>query len=169
VFKTETSYRMRSVLGTLVLTAFGAGALLPEIGYAQEEPVVYPAKGQNAQQQEKDRFECYSWAKKQTGFDPTQQAQATQPPASGQKEGAVRGAARGAAGGAIGGAIAGDAGTGAAAGAGVGAAAGAARKRRGEKEKEQAAAQQEAAAAGKKDTYNRAFGACMEGRGYTVK
>jgi hypothetical protein len=46
---------------------------------AQPEPVVkappvqvffYPKMGQTSAQQDRDRFECYHWAVKQTGFDP---------------------------------------------------------------------------------------------------
>lgn len=33
---------------------------------------VYPKQGQNEEQQARDRYECYSWARGQTGFDPTQ-------------------------------------------------------------------------------------------------
>jgi hypothetical protein len=33
---------------------------------------VYPRNGQTAAQQSADRFECHSWARSQTGFDPTQ-------------------------------------------------------------------------------------------------
>lgn len=29
---------------------------------------------------ENDKYECYSWAKQQTGFDPTRQLKATEPP-----------------------------------------------------------------------------------------
>lgn len=32
----------------------------------------YPTKGQSKEQQERDRYECYLWAVKQTGFDPGQ-------------------------------------------------------------------------------------------------
>lgn len=38
---------------------------------------IYPQKGQSQQQQEKDKYECYSWAKQQTGFDPVASPQAT--------------------------------------------------------------------------------------------
>src|SRR5436305_2680821 len=38
---------------------------------------VYPAKGQSAQQQQKDEYECHGWAVQQTGSDPTK-AQTTQ-------------------------------------------------------------------------------------------
>jgi len=33
---------------------------------------VYPKEGQSEQQQAQDRYECYKWARTQTGFDPTQ-------------------------------------------------------------------------------------------------
>lgn len=33
---------------------------------------IYPKKGQSAEQQETDRYDCYRWAVNQTGFDPTQ-------------------------------------------------------------------------------------------------
>lgn len=33
---------------------------------------IYPKKGQSAEQQDTDRYECYRWAVQQTGFDPTQ-------------------------------------------------------------------------------------------------
>ena len=42
-----------------------------------QDPVVYPAKGQSQEQTDRDKFECYTWAKQQTGFDPMQQSQAT--------------------------------------------------------------------------------------------
>lgn len=32
---------------------------------------VYPKEGQSAEQQAADRYQCHSWAKEQTGFDPT--------------------------------------------------------------------------------------------------
>jgi hypothetical protein len=35
---------------------------------------VYPRNGQTQEQQSADRYECHSWAKGQTGFDPTQPA-----------------------------------------------------------------------------------------------
>jgi hypothetical protein len=39
-----------------------------------DDPVVYPKNGQTKDQQAADQFECHSWAKNQTGFDPTQPA-----------------------------------------------------------------------------------------------
>lgn len=96
-----------------------------------QDLIVYPAKGQSQDQMEKDKFECYSWAKKQTGFDPMQTPQATAPPPQqeAQQGGVLRGGARGAAVGAVGGAIAGDAGKGAAIGAASGAMIGGMRRR----------------------------------------
>lgn len=128
---------------------------------------VFPKENQTKEQQEQDTFTCYKWAKEQTGFDPTKPvAQASAPPPQG---GAAKGAAKGAAVGAIGGAIGGDAGKGAAIGAGVGAAAGAHKRRQGQRQQEaaqqQATKQQEASVEG----YQRAFGVCMEGKGYAVK
>jgi hypothetical protein len=118
---------------------------------------IYPQRGQSAQQQQQDRFECHQFAVQQTGFDPTMGAAQTQAPTTGT----VRGAARGAAVGAIGGAIGGDAGRGAAIGAGTGAAFGTMRRN------SQIRSQQQAANA-QADAFNRALAACLTGRGYTV-
>jgi hypothetical protein len=134
----------------------------------QATPVAYPAKGQSAQQQQKDQNACYSWAKSHTGIDPAQVA-AQPPPPSGPAVGGgerVQGAARGAAGGAVIGAITGDAGRGAAVGAVGGTVVGGARARRNQQANQaNAQAQQQ----GAMDTFNRAFAACMQGRGYTVQ
>ena len=144
---------------------------------------VFPAKNQDATQQSGDEAACFGWAKSQTGIDPMnitapQASQPSQEQAANTGGGErVRGAARGAAAGAAIGAIAGNAGTGAAAGAAAGTMAGGARKRRGEQEaaaqqQQQQAAdaqQQQAAIAQQKATYNKAYSACMEGKGYTVK
>jgi len=130
--------------------------------------VPYPSKGQSPSQQNRDEGECYAWAKKQTGIDPVATASAPAPSSGAAVGGGerVRGAARGAAGGAAIGAIAGDAGKGAAAGAVVGTMAGG-RQARQNKAAQQQQAQQ--AKAQTLQTFNRAFGACMEGRGYVVK
>ena len=130
--------------------------------------VAYPAKGQPAKQQSKDEGECFAWAKQQTGIDPM--AVASQPtkqegPAVGGGE-RVRGAGRGAAGGALIGAAAGDAGKGAAIGAVAGTMVGGHRARKNKEAKEQ---QAEQAKAGTLQQFNKAFGVCMEGRGYIVK
>jgi hypothetical protein len=36
--------------------------------------IAYPRNGQSEQQQSTDKFQCHTWAKAQTGFDPTNQA-----------------------------------------------------------------------------------------------
>jgi hypothetical protein len=139
-----------------------------------QQPIVYPAKGQTPQQQQRDRGECDAWAKQTTGIDPVAVAQAPTPqpqggPAVGGGE-RVAGAARGAAGGAVIGAIAGDAGEGAGVGAVAGTMVGGARARRNKAAKQQQAqAQGEAQKQQAISTYNRALAACMESRGYTIK
>jgi hypothetical protein len=42
---------------------------------------VYPKNGQSADQQARDRFECHTWARDQSGFDPTQPGSAAAPDA----------------------------------------------------------------------------------------
>ena len=141
---------------------------------------VYPSQGQSQEQQSRDRYECHIWAVQQTGFDPTQAAQAAAPAAPRLAQeaplgGLLRGAARGAAVGAVGGAIAGDAGKGAAFGAATGALIGGFRRRDQRRRQEQAQrnyaqaqAQQGAVPAEQRGSYNRAIAACLNGRGYTV-
>jgi hypothetical protein len=134
-----------------------------------QKPIVYPAKGQSPQQQGQDEAQCNAWAKQSTGIDPAVVASNPAPQQTGPAVGGgqrTRGAARGAAGGAAVGAIAGDAGKGAAAGAVVGTMAG------GRRARQDQAAQNQQAQAQQQDliqTYYRAYGACMEGRGYTIK
>jgi predicted lipid-binding transport protein (Tim44 family) len=136
--------------------------------HAAQEPIVFPAKGQSNEQTEKDKYSCYSWAKGQTGFDPMQAPTATAPPPE-KKGGVVKGAAGGALAGVAIGAIAGDAGKGAAIGAASGGIVGGARRAKSNKEQEKYAQDQAAGYDQKRSTYNRAWGACMEGKGYTVK
>lgn len=137
--------RTRSQLAIgAVLTAL----LLPA---AAQKPSAYPAKGQSSSTQSKDDAECLAWAGQQTGGPSAAPA-----PVQGER---LKGAARGAVGGAAIGAIAGDTGKGAGVGAVAGTMAGGHRKR-----------QKEAAAqASSTDAYNRAYAACMSGRGYSVK
>src|SRR5215510_7703574 len=82
---------------------------------------IYPQRGQSAQQQQQDRFECHQWAVQQTGFDPTMPMAMPPPAAPPPRSSALGGAMTGAAVGALGGAIGGNAGRGAAIGAGAGA------------------------------------------------
>ncbi len=152
----------------LVLLIFGLSVFAGSTGFAQE-PIIYPAKGQSNEQMEKDKYECYSWAKQQTGFDPMQAQQAPPPTGGGSGGQVIKGAAVGAAGGAAIGAIAGNAGKGAAIGAVSGTMIGGIRKNANQKKQAEAQQQQAAAVAAGRSAYSRAFGACLEGRGYTVK
>jgi Glycine-zipper domain len=130
--------------------------------------IAYPERGQTQEQQQRDRFDCYQWAVSQTGFNPQQQAYAPPPSAAPQQGQVLRGAGRGAALGAVGGAIGGDAGKGAAIGAGVGGLFGAMRRRDATMQQEQMQSQQYAATSQQMGMFNRAMGACMRGRGYSV-
>jgi hypothetical protein len=149
--------RLVACTASLLLIATGAWA----------QQYAYPAKGQSPDQQKKDESDCSTWAKNQSGFDPSKPPPAaapTQPTtATGTTPGAgVRGAARGA----VVGGIAGDAGAGAAAGA----AAGRAQSRRSNaSQQQQANAQVSQAQAAGYDAYAKARAACLEGKGYTVK
>lgn len=157
--------KMNFCIGILLLYA------LPVTRVHSQELIIFPAKGQNAQQMEKDKAECYSWAKKQTGVDPLALAQKSteQPAPTGPQGERIKGAARGAAAGAIVGGIAGDAGKGAAIGAGAGVVAGGAKQRGKASAQQQTQQQQQAQMKQSLDTYNRAYSACLEGKGYTVK
>lgn len=128
---------------------------------------VYPAKGQNQQQIDADKNDCYLWAKQQTGFDPATQSPPQQTQA--QSGRGVQGAARGALLGVAVGAIAGDAGKGAAIGAASGGLIGGMRQR--DQNAQQQAAQQNQAANyhQQQNDFNRAYQGCLEGRGYSVK
>jgi hypothetical protein len=151
----------------IVPLGLALGCLAPT-GAEAQRPIVYPAKGQTPQQQTQDQAECDIWAKQSTGIDPVAVAQAPAPAQGPAVGGGQRlgGAARGAAGGAMIGAIAGDAGKGAAAGAVVGTMAGGRRARQ-----DQAAQQQQVDAQKQQaiSTYYRAFAACLEARGYSIK
>ena len=72
-------------------------------GAIAQELMVYPKDGQSAEQQEKDKFECYGWAKNESGFDPMAPPTATTAPPQQESSrgGAGRGLMRGAAVGAI--------------------------------------------------------------------
>lgn len=132
---------------------------------------VFPSKDQNKEQQDTDEIACYKWAKEQTGVDPLNppEVQAAQVDRSADGT-AVVGAAGGAAAGAAIGAIAGDAGKGAAIGAVVGGLRGRRAKVVGDEMQQQ---QNNAAAAAATqemmNNFKKAFSACLEGKGYTVK
>jgi hypothetical protein len=151
-----------------IRTSLGIAALCLAVSALAQPPVVYPAKGQSAKQQGKDDGECHVWAKQSTGIDPAVLAQTPPPQQTGPAVGGgerVGGAARGAVGGAVIGGIAGDAGKGAGIGAVVGTMAGGPRAR----QKQQAQNQQAQTQHQQLNIFYRAYGACMEGRGYTIK
>jgi hypothetical protein len=166
--KTAIVNLMFSMLIVLLAVVTVIGDALAQSLSSSLGVVAYPSKGQSAQQQSKDEGECFTWAKQQTGIDPVAVASAPteQPgPAVGGGE-RVKGAARGALGGAAIGAIAGDTGKGAGVGAVAGTMVGGKQARQNKAAKEQ---QAEQAKAGTLQHFNKAFGVCMEGRGYAVK
>lgn len=111
---------------------------------------INPTKGQSAEQQDKDTYECDEWAKQQTGFDPAA-AQAPQPPSQPRVKEAAKSAAKGAVGGPVGMGFS-------------------AKKHRSERLKEQQE-QEEAKAQQQQqlESFDKARAACLEGRGYSVK
>jgi hypothetical protein len=141
---------------------------------------VYPTSGQSSEQLNRDRYECYLWGVKQSGFDPSQTSLAphqrvevvpVQPSGANTVAGAITGAVLGAV-------IAGprDAGGGAIVGGVLGGAAGAASDAQREARINQVQGrydQREAARMARLEeqasNYRRALTACLEGRGYTVK
>jgi len=135
-----------------------------------QDLVVYPAGGQDKEQQSKDEYECYGWAKDKSGFDPMAAPTASAPP---PQQGAPRGGVvRGAAGGAVVGGIV-DGSDGAKTGAAAGAVVGGARRNRQRRAQAQEQANWEQQQADQyvaaRSSYNRSYAACLEGRGYTVK
>jgi len=142
----------------------------------------YPQNNQTPDQQERDRYECNTWAVQQSGFDPSgpnvpphdrYRVVAVGPaPGSGTALGAITGAILGAA-------IAGPRNAGA--GLVVGAVAGGVVGTAAEQQQRAAAdaqaqqinsarsAQDMAVIDAKASNYRRALGACFEGRGYSVK
>jgi hypothetical protein len=142
----------------------------------------YPQNNQTPDQQERDRYECNSWAVQQSGFDPSgpnvpphdrYRVVAVGPaPGSGTAVGAITG-------GILGALIAGprNAGAGLVVGAVAGGVVGTAAEQQQRAEADAQAqqindartAQQMAVIDANAARYRRALGACLEGRGYTVK
>ena len=156
-----------------------AATLLLMTGNAQAQQVadtfVFPSAGQSQEQQAVDSFQCQSWARDMTGFDPMQRAPAaTQPPPqSTVAQDTTRGLFTGVlAGAALGAVVDGQdgAGKGALAGGLLGGLSGNARGRSNTADQRSAWEQQQAAEYnGQRSNWNRAFAACMEGREYTVR
>ena len=149
---------------------------------------VYPARGQNPQQESFDKADCFNWAVQQSGFNPSNPPPMGMPPpppppmqggGGFMGGGVLGGAAGGAAMGAVGGAIGGDAAKGAAIGAAAGAVFGLFRRAREEQEmqqqqqqyqaqQQQFQAQQQAVSYQAHSNWDRAYKACLTGRGYTI-
>jgi hypothetical protein len=148
--KEESTMRHVSAIGIILATVMVASAV-----FAQTAPkvFVYPNKGQSKDQQSNDTATCQQFANEQAPQSQPQTGVGT------HARGTVGGAAKGAAVGAAVGAIAGDAGKGAGAGAVVGGVAGRRGSKRGQQE----------AQAGAQNDWARAFAACMESKGYSVK
>lgn len=140
----------------------------------------YPKAGQTAEQQSRDHYDCYTWAVKQTGFDPGQSAIPTEqrvrvvpmpPPGHDAATLAVAGAVLGALIGgprhAVGGAL-----IGASGGAIAGAASDSARQEAARQQQEAYAARDQRRGdqlAERAAGFRRAMSACLEGRGYSVR
>lgn len=166
--------------GILVLsqTVFAQTPALPDTAKmtynqisGQMKLYVFPSKGQSKNKQKQDEFACYQWAVEQSGIDPLNLPQIEAAPVqSGPTGGAVVGAAKGAAAGVAIGAIAGDAGKGAAIGAVAGGLAGRrAGKQAQAQQNQQAQANVAAQEQAMKDSFQKAFSVCIEGKGYTIK
>lgn len=182
------------ILPAVAQTAEGEGDEQAESPASQVGVYVFPQKNQDAEEQDKDEKECFESASTQSGVDPAKPApraptkreqeavarEAAQnaPQSSG---GRARGAAKGGVVGAVGGALVGAPIAGAAVGAGVGTVRGGSKQKQANtSSQEQAAAsavakqkrayQREKAAYDKEiESFKRAFGACLDARGYSVK
>jgi hypothetical protein len=131
---------------------------------------VYPKNGQSAEQTDKDKYECYNWAKNDSGFDPMAAPTTTTAKPAGQKKQytAVKGGLGGAA---IGGLLSGKKGAkkGALAGGLLGGVSQYSHNKQVESQRQQWKDQEAANYATNRNNYNRAYAACLEGRGYSVK
>jgi outer membrane lipoprotein SlyB len=138
----------------------------------------YPKGNQSTEQQSRDHYECYNWAMKQTGFDPSQAPMQPEqrvrvvpmpPPGHDTAAYAIAGAVlgmlfsghrhagEGALVGAVGGAM-------------VGAASDASRQEQAHQiEESYAEREQNVQVDAKALKFHRAMAACLEGRGYSVK
>jgi hypothetical protein len=171
---------LRFAVPVAVTCLLAACATPPPRTYAVPAPppqkvFVYPANGQSPEQTERDRYECHNWAVQQTGVDPSRAdanpyarviVQPANPPGTGTAVGAIGGAI-------LGSIIAGprNAGAGLVLGGVTGAIVGSAADANAQAQAQQTQAQiNQSAAAGRAqaDSYRRAIGACLQGRGYTV-
>ena len=155
--------------------------LLAQVPAPSSQLAITALKGQSKDRTQQDIGSCQADAQTRAGSRPEDAVRSGQAPAAATPKATRGGAGKGALGGAAAGAVIGeiaddDAGKGAAIGAGVGAIAGGVRRNKAEQEADarRVAAEQEKAsrqqqAAKQIETYNTAFKACLEGRGYSVK
>jgi hypothetical protein len=165
---TKTGFSGVGLCGAAASLAVLLGLALPAGPVAAQNIIAYPERGQNQEQQQRDRFDCYDWAQQQTGFNPRAAQYGSSMPPPEPEGGVMRGGMGGAALGAIGGAIGGNAGKGAAIGAVVGGLFGGFRRREAEMQQAQYEQQREASYSHRDATFNRAMSACLRGRGYSV-
>lgn len=155
-----------SCLVASVLAIFITGSV------SAQQLFVYPNKGQSAAQQQKDISECHNSAVQVVGYDPARLPPSQAAPSASSSDTSVgRGVVRGAVGGAVLGEIGGGKHTGdaAAVGALFGGMRSARRNEQQRQQQEQYYQQQNAQAAQAQATFNRAYAACLESRGYTAK
>ncbi len=173
-----SSLRRAAPLCVLLLSACVVAPAPRMVTVARPPPprvFVYPAKGQSPDQLERDRYECHVWAVQQTGVDPSREdarpyervvVQQAPPPGAGTVAGAIGGAILGSI---IAGPRNGGAGAliGGATGAIVGSSADASAQAQA-RQSEVQISQRQAADLERAQSYRRAIGACLSGRGYTV-
>jgi hypothetical protein len=155
------------------LTAF----LMPATVLLAQDMYVYPQQGQSNDQMEQDKFQCYQFGRDQTGFDPMQAPTATRPPPQEKQVTSTgRTVARGAAIGGAYGALTGNsskardkAKRGAATGLVVGGMRNSNARRENEANRKNWEQEQAANYQHNRNNYNRAYAACLEGRGYSVR
>jgi hypothetical protein len=183
---------MKSMLSPLAVGLCCLATIaLPQAGFAQDDPnagrqlppgtnpfqrMVYPAEGQDVNQQQTDQLECYWWSSDQLGgWDPyvahaelQREGYIAADQAASAQGGGVRGAAGGALGGLAIGAIAGDAGTGAAIGAVAGGLIGGSRSRRAQQSAQAKADAAINAFTAEAERWDRAWVGCMQARDYSI-
>jgi hypothetical protein len=180
-FCSMMSRRMQHLAVPVALTVLLAACATPPprtVAVSAPPPqrvFVYPANGQSAEQTDRDRYECHVWAVQQTGVDPSRSdanpyarviVQPANPPGTGTAVGLIGGAI-------LGSIIAGprNAGAGLVLGGATGAIIGSASDAQAQAQAQQTQAQinqSQAAGRAQADSYRRAIGACLQGRGYTI-
>ena len=136
-----------------------------------DEFMIFPNNNQTAEQLDQDKYDCYNWAKNESGFDPMAPPTATEPPPqqAAQKGGAGRGLVRGAAVGAVFGSSSSDTKKAAGAGMAIGGMRRQDQKRKEQQAREQWEREQTQIYTENRNRYNRGYAACLEGKNYTVR